>query len=97
MAKGAKPGERRGGRTKGVPNKATADIKEIARQYTSQAIEQIVALMSNAASEQVRFAAAKELIDRGYGKSPQSMEHTGPDGGPIKTSIEIAFVPANQG
>lgn len=28
MARGAKPGERRGGRQKGTPNKLTADIKE---------------------------------------------------------------------
>ena len=35
---GAKPGERRGGRQKGTPNKATADIKALAQKYTPEAL-----------------------------------------------------------
>ena len=31
MPRGSKPGERRGGRQKGVPNKLTGDVKEMIR------------------------------------------------------------------
>ncbi len=31
----------------------------------------------------VRIMAADRLLDRGYGKAPQAMELSGPDGGPI--------------
>lgn len=86
-------GKREGaGRKKGIPNKATLEIRTIAQKYTEQAVAKIVDLMLNAESEQVRLAAAKELVDRGHGKAPQSVEHTGEGGGPIKASIEVAFV-----
>jgi hypothetical protein len=36
---GSKPGERRGGRQKGTPNKATADIKALAQEHTEAAMK----------------------------------------------------------
>lgn len=33
-----------------------------------------------------RMEAAKELLDRGFGKPTQAMEHSGPDRGPIELS-----------
>jgi hypothetical protein len=33
MPRGSKPGERRGGRQKGTPNKATAEVKVLAQKY----------------------------------------------------------------
>lgn len=78
---GSKPGERRGGRRKGTPNKATADIKVLAQQYTPAAIERLAVLggLVNAGegialSEQAQVGALKELIDRGHGKAPQYVE-----------------------
>ena len=94
MPRGSKPGERRGGRKAGTPNRATIEVKSAAQQYTGEAVQTIYNLMRDGESEQIRLAAAKELIDRGHGKAPQSVEHTGEGGGPIKASIEVAFVSA---
>ena len=94
MPRGSKPGERRGGRKAGTPNKATIEVKAAAQQYTGEAVQTIYNLMRDGESEQIRLAAAKELIDRGHGKAPQSVEHTGEGGGPIKASVEVAFVRA---
>lgn len=77
--RGSKPGERRGGRKAGVPNKATAAIKEIAGQYTEQAVTTLVSILAGGegipAAAQV--AAAKELLDRAHGKPGQSVDLTG--------------------
>ncbi len=71
--RGSKPGERRGGRVKGVPNKATASIKEIAREYTDEAIKALVGVLRSE-SGPARVAAARELLDRAYGKPSQPVE-----------------------
>src|SRR5262245_48264061 len=63
---GKRPGA---GRKRGVPNMATAEIKEIARQYAPEAVGILANLMRKAQSEQARVAAAKEILDRGYGKA----------------------------
>lgn len=86
---GSRPGEHRGGRQKGTPNKATAEIKSLARKHGKEAIDKLVSLMRSAENEQVQGNAAKDLLDRGYGKPAQAM--AGPDGeGPVKAIIEWA-------
>lgn len=69
MAKGRKTG----GRVAGVPNKATGELKDLARAYTPAAIQELGRLAVGAESEQARVAAIKELFDRGYGKASQSI------------------------
>ena len=89
--KGAKPGERRGGRRKGVPNKATAAIRDIAREYTTQAIATLVEVMGdNTQPAPARVSAANALLDRGYGK-PSNVIAGDEDGGPLKVIHEIAL------
>lgn len=58
-----KPGQsgNPGGRPKG--------IAAIARAHTDKAVEVLVDAMGNA-DPRVRVAAAKEILDRGYGKAP---------------------------
>ena len=68
---------RTGGRQKGTPNKATADIKALAQVHAPQALEELARLASEATSEQARVAAIKEILDRAYGKSKQSVELDG--------------------
>lgn len=80
MAKGAAPGERRGGRQKGTPNRITADIKALAQEYGPEAIATIVGIMRNSENDTARLAASKEIVDRGYGKAVQGVELTGKDG-----------------
>jgi hypothetical protein len=70
--RGSAPGERRGGRKAGVPNKATASLKEIARQYTDDALETLATIMGNEGEPAAaRVSAANALLDRGYGKPSQ--------------------------
>jgi hypothetical protein len=69
---GSKPGERRGGRKAGVPNKATAEIRLLAREHGPEAIAELARLAKEAQSEQARISACNALIDRAYGRSQNS-------------------------
>jgi len=89
--RGSKPGERRGGRQKGTPNKATASLKEMARQYTAEALEALVGVLRDSETDAAKVSAAKEILDRGYGKATTVI--AGDDeGGPIKAITEIRLV-----
>jgi hypothetical protein len=68
MPRGSKPGERRGGRQKGVPNKTGRELREIAREYAPAAIKALEEICKNGESEAARVAAANSLLDRGHGK-----------------------------
>lgn len=72
-----------GGRVAGTPNKATADIKALAQEHCITAITMLATIMTTSESDQAKIAAAKELLDRGFGKSLQGVELTGKDGGPV--------------
>ncbi|MGI9501917.1 MAG: HEAT repeat domain-containing protein, partial [Geminicoccaceae bacterium] len=74
--------EKTGGRQKGTPNKATADIRALAQEHGPKAIKKLVALVFSE-DERVQVQAIKELLDRGYGKSAQPL--TGADLGPIQS------------
>ena len=39
----------------------------------------------------LRLEACRELLDRGFGKVPQPLEHAGEDGGPITHEYRIVF------
>ena len=59
------------GRPKGALNKATKDIKEAARMHGPQALEVLSRILLAGESETAQIAAAKEILDRAYGKSTQ--------------------------
>jgi hypothetical protein len=82
-------GRKTGGRVKGVPNKATRDIKALAQKHTPEALKTLASIMKASESDAARVAAAKELLDRGYGKAPQA--HTGEGGGPV--ALAISWLP----
>lgn len=74
-------GKREGaGRKKGVPNKANAEIKAVAREYGPAAIAKLAQLAGlvkgkkAATSEQAQVSANREILDRGYGKPTQGIE-----------------------
>lgn len=70
--RGSAPGERRGGRVKGVPNKATASIREAAKEYTEQALMTLAEVMTDEGQPgAARVSAANAILDRGYGKPTQ--------------------------
>jgi hypothetical protein len=64
--------------------KAPTEIRSLARSHTDKALKTLVSIMNddkvNAAA---RVNAAQALLDRGWGKAKQEVEHTGADGGPI--------------
>jgi hypothetical protein len=49
--------------------KVIAELRELARQHTPAAIEELARLALKARSEAVRVSAIRELLDRGYGKT----------------------------
>ena len=62
-----------GGRTKGTPNKATREVKDLAQRYAPDALKELARLAREAESESARVSAIKELLDRAYGKAPQAI------------------------
>jgi hypothetical protein len=80
MPRGSKPGEHRGGRKPGTPNKATRDIRELAQVHSTEAVKELAKLAGlvkgtkGAESEPARIAALKELLDRGHGKATQAVD-----------------------
>ena len=70
---GSKPGERRGGRKKGTPNRISTEIREAARRYGPEALQLHVKLMRASRNEDVRQRSANVILDRAYGKPTQSI------------------------
>lgn len=62
------------GRPKGSVNKLTADIRALAQEHGPEAIHRLVEIMQTSENDQASIAAAKELLDRAYGKSKQQVE-----------------------
>lgn len=90
MTKSKRGGRREGaGRPQGAQSRATkvhkASLSELAREHTSTALSALVDIAQKGESESARVAAANSLLDRAYGKAPQSLQHSGPTGGPIQT------------
>lgn len=52
-------------------------IRSIAKQFTQDAVSTIVELMMGAASEKVRLEAAREILNRGYGKGETTVNLAG--------------------
>jgi len=69
--------EKKGGRQKGTPNKTAAEIRSAAQRLGPSAISTLAELMKNSRSDSIRIAAARELLERGYGK-PKEYEDPRP-------------------
>lgn len=102
MARGAKKGCKNpnAGRKKGSVNMVKKKIQELAQPYGEKALEVLNEIMmrgsltydvegniTGGAKDGDRIAAAKELLDRAYGKAPQAI--TGEDGEALKVSFEV--------
>jgi hypothetical protein len=63
-----------GGRQAGTPNKATAEVRVLAQNYTAAAVLALAEIMENRdAPPAARVSAASALLDRGHGKPPQAI------------------------
>ena len=95
MPRGRRPGERRGGRQPGTPNKATASVRALAQEHSPEAIEKLVYLMRHAETEAARIAAVRELLDRAHGRPTQPI--AGEEGGSTAiTGLRVEFVTPNR-
>ncbi len=93
--KGSPKGVRYGGRKPGVPNKATLEIRGLARKYAPAAMEELARLSVSANDERAKVAAIKEILDRGYGKSVQPV--AGSDGQSPIGIVIVDDVPEEDG
>jgi HEAT repeat protein len=74
--------------------KAIGHVRDLAREQTEASIEALVKNLKDE-SGAVRNAAAAELLNRAWGKAPQTMAGEGGEG-PLLTSIEVRFVEPEQ-
>ena len=86
MPRGSSPGERRGGRKKGTPNRISTEIREAARRYGREALQLHVKLMRASRNEDVRQRSANVILDRAYGKATQPVSNDDDD--PFKLLME---------
>lgn len=87
---GAKPGERRGGRAKGTPNIATADVRAAVAKFTNGTVNEVLAMWRKIAADDnlASKARAIELWARIAALvCPRPTEITGQDGGPVVIEI----------
>jgi hypothetical protein len=54
-----------------------AALSELARQHTETALKTLVKIATTGQSEAARISAATALLDRGYGRPPQAVQHEG--------------------
>lgn len=85
---GANRGNAGKGRPKGSPNKATADIKALARVHAPVAMKELARIAAKSESDAARVAAIKELFDRGFGKATQPLS-----GDPDMPPLNIGAAP----
>ncbi len=69
MARSSTSGQ---GRPKGALNRSTLEVREAARAYTAEALAKLAAIMRHGTTEAAQILAAKELLDRGYGRPAQA-------------------------
>ena len=85
MARSSTSGQ---GRPKGALNRSTLEVREAARAYTAEALAKLATIMRHGTSEAAQILAAKELLDRGYGRPAQASE---PEGVLIEAPPTVKF------
>lgn len=83
-----------GGRPKLTPEQKAQEFELIqaCRSKSPDAIAVIEQLMHRADRDSVRLAAASLIVERGWGKAVQAIEHSGKDGENVPRSIIVEFV-----
>ena len=64
-----------GGRKKGTPNKATAEIRAAFQKHGDELVKALLAL-TRSNDERVRLGAIQAALDRGWGRPSQAVEGT---------------------
>ena len=55
--------------------KELGQVKALARQHTEEALETLAQLMKSGTPDRTRVAAAEALLDRGWGRPTQAIDH----------------------
>lgn len=93
MPRGAQPGERRGGREKGTPNKATANAREAIARFVDGNSEKLQGWLDKIEAEdgaKAAFQCVMDLLEYHVPKLART-EITGKDGGPVATTINHVY------
>lgn len=81
------------GRKPGAKDRAAAaevqSLSALARKHTPLALRTLAKVADKGLSEAAQVSAATALLDRGYGRPMQSLEHSGAGGGPIKHDMSL--------
>jgi hypothetical protein len=89
MPRGAKAGEKRGGRKTGTPNKRTLAVAERLEALGCDPIEGMARIaMDESQPMQLRATMYRELAQY-LAPKRKAMEVTGEDGGPVKTEMTV--------
>jgi hypothetical protein len=67
---------------------SVGEVQELARLHAPSIIVELARLALKAKSETARIAAGRELLDRGYGRTRQSVEVSTPEGNPLRLLFE---------
>ena len=80
----------------GGRRKLEGPLRDLARQYSVEAMEALVAVMQDkSAPPSARAIAADKILDRAHGKAPQPMDGDG-EGGPIVHVVNMRWLPATR-
>jgi len=80
---GRRPGA---GRPKGSKNRANKELRDLARNYTQDALDTLAGIAQNGESEAARVQASVALLDRAWGKPKAQIEAE------MNNEIQIRFV-----
>jgi hypothetical protein len=87
MPAGSKPGERRGGRQKGTPNKITSNVRELLDKLECNPLEGLARIANDENNPiEIRTRAYSELAQYVSPKL-RAMELTGAGGGAIEVNV----------
>lgn len=92
---GKRPGA---GRPRGRANIASKeelrDLEKLAKPHAALALRTLVKICRHGKSESARATAANSLLDRGWGKPRQAVEHSGEGGGPLLVTVTHKVIDA---
>ncbi len=85
-----------GGRAKGTRNIYGNDVRTLAQPYAELAIAVLAAIMETSEHDACRVAAARELLDRAYGRPLQPLANDPDNPLPAVGLVRIFALPDNE-
>ena len=81
-------GRKTGGRQRGVPNKATRELKAAFQKHEKKLVKALLEL-TKSDDERVRLSAITAALDRGYGKPAQAIAIKGDPDSPVIFNLRL--------